>query len=160
MTRFSASTTAEAVVPAPRQRIWDLLVDPAKIAEMTPFLESVVADGEHWRWEMSGLDVLGLKVAPSFTERMVFEDRARIEFHHDPPAGTTERSGVAGWYALADADDGGTHLATSLEISLDLPLPRLSAPAVTSTMRGVMATMGDRFAANLLRELGVGPLAG
>ncbi|WP_244930734.1 SRPBCC family protein [Nocardioides sp. W7] len=154
MTRFTASTSAEAVVPAPRQQIWDLLVDPATIAALTPFLKRVSADGEHWRWEMTGLDVLGVKVAPAFTERMVFVDLERIEFHHDPPPGVKERSGVEGWYDLADAP-GGTHLATSLEITLDLPLPRLAAPAVSSAMRGVMATMGDRFSANLLRELGV-----
>lgn len=158
MTRFSSSTSAEAVVAAPRQQIWDVLVDPDKIADLTPFLKRVTADGEHWRWEMSGLDVLGVKVAPAFTERMVFEDLQRIEFHHDPPAGTTERSGVEGWYDLSDAPDGsgGTHLATSLTITLDLPLPRLSSPAVTAAMRGVMGQMGDRFSANLLRELGIG----
>lgn len=160
MTRFTASTSAEAVVAAPRQRIWDLLVDPDAIARLTPFLKRVSAEGEHWRWEMTGLDVLGVKVVPAFTERMVFVDGERIEFHHDPPAGVRERSGVEGWYDLADVrsgDSGGTRLATSLEITLDLPLPRLSAPAVTATMKGVLATMGDRFSANLLRELGVAP---
>jgi carbon monoxide dehydrogenase subunit G len=154
MTRFTSSTTAEAVVAAPRQAIWDLLVDPDAIARLTPFLKRVIADGEHWRWEMSGLDVLGVKVAPAFTERMVFDELERIEFHHDPPAGEKERSGVEGWYDLSDAD-GGTHLATSLAITLDLPLPKVSSPAVTSTMKGVMKTMGDRFSANLLRELGL-----
>jgi carbon monoxide dehydrogenase subunit G len=154
MTRFRASTSAEAVVAAPRDRIWAILVDPDKVAELTPFLKRIVADGEHWRWEMSGLEVLGAKVAPSFTERMVLDEPTRIEFHHDPPSGTTERSGVEGWYDLSDAD-GGTHLATSLEITLDLPLPKLSTPAVTAAMRRVMDTMGDRFSANLLRELGV-----
>lgn len=158
MTRFTSSTTAEAVVAAPRQAIWDLLVDPDAIARMTPFLKRVSADGEHWRWEMSGLDVLGVKVAPAFTERMVFDELERIEFHHDPPAGEKERSGVEGWYDLSDADssDGpATHLATSLAITLDLPLPKVSSPAVTSTMKGVIKTMGDKFSANLLRELGV-----
>ena len=156
MTRFSSSTTAEAVVAAPRQQIWDVLVDPDQIAALTPFLRRVTAQGEHWRWEMSGLDVLGVKVAPAFTERMVFTDLERIEFHHDPPAGTTERSGVEGWYDLSDAPgDAGTHLATSLTITLDLPLPKLSSPAVTAAMKSVMGTMGDRFSANLLRELGI-----
>lgn len=160
MTRFSSSTSAEAVVAAPRQQIWDVLVDPDKIAALTPFLKRVTADGDHWRWEMSGLDVLGVKVAPAFTERMVLTDLERIEFHHDPPAGTTERSGVEGWYDLSDADadpaDGpATHLATHLTITLDLPLPKLSAPAVTAAMTSVISTMGDRFSANLLRELGI-----
>jgi carbon monoxide dehydrogenase subunit G len=153
MTRFSAATRADAVVGAPRQAIWDVLVDPDLVARMTPFLKRITARGDHWRWEMSGLEVLGVGVAPAFTERMVFEELDRIEFHHDPPAGTSERSGVEGWYELSDVE-GGTRLVTSLEISLDLPLPKVSSPAVTRGMRGVMGTMGDRFSANLLDHLG------
>jgi hypothetical protein len=154
MAVFKARTNAEAVVAAPRQAIWEVLANPDLVAELTPFLKRITADGELWRWEMSGLDVLGVKVAPAFTERMVFDELVRIDFHHEPPPGTTERSGVEGWYDLTDAEDG-THLATSLEISLDLPLPRASSPAVTAAMRGVMATMGDRFSQNLLDHLGV-----
>jgi carbon monoxide dehydrogenase subunit G len=154
MAVFRATTRAEAVVAAPRQAIWDVLADPGLVAQLTPFLKRITADGDRWRWEMSGLDVLGVKVAPAFTERMAFDEPARIDFHHEPPAGTTERSGVEGWYALSDVA-GGTHLATSLEISLDLPLPRISSPAVTAAMKGVMATMGDRFSTNLLDHLGV-----
>ena len=155
MTEFSATTTAEAVVAAPRERIWEVLRDPAMISAFTPFVERITADGEHWVWELSGLHVLGLDVAPTFTERMVLTEPERIEFHHDPPAGAQERSGVEGWYALAEDQPGSTRLATSLQITLDLPLPRLSSPAVTTAMKGVMATMGDRFSANLLRHLGV-----
>ncbi|MCW2794055.1 MAG: Polyketide cyclase / dehydrase and lipid transport [Nocardioides sp.] len=154
MTTFRATTTAEAVVAAPRQAIWDVLVSPELVAELTPFLKGITADGDLWRWEMSGLDVLGVKVAPAFTERMVFDELERIDFRHEPPQGTTERSGVEGWYDLSDAD-GGTHLATSLEIRLDLPLPKMSSPAVTAAMKGVMGQMGDRFSRNLLAHLGI-----
>lgn len=154
MAIFTSRTTAEAVVAAPRQAIWDVLVSPDLVAEMTPFLKRITADGELWRWEMSGLDVLGVKVAPAFTERMVFDELERIDFHHEPPAGETEHSGVEGWYHLSEAD-GGTQLATSLEIRLDLPLPKISSPAVTAAMKGVMASMGDRFSKNLLAHLGI-----
>jgi len=152
--RFSARTEAKAVVPAGRDEIWAALIDPALIARMTPFVKSIEADGEHWFWEMTSLHVLGAGIAPAFTERMSFRDLERIEFRHDPPAGTRERTGVHGWYDLADTD-GGTHLATSLEVHIELPLPRLSAPAVTTAMKGVMATMGQRFSHNLLDHLGV-----
>lgn len=157
MARFSAKKTAEAVVLAPRQQIWDLLVDPDAIAEMTPFVKQITAEGEHWHWQMSGLDVLGVKVSPAFTERMVFSGTERIEFRHDPPADRTERSAVDGWYDLADADHDSreaTRLTTSLEIHLELPLPKLSSPAVTGAMRGVISQMGDRFSQNLLDRLG------
>ena len=154
MSSFSAKTRAEAVVLAPQQDIWDVLVDPVLMARFTPFLESITADGDLWRWQLSGLNVLGAKVAPAFTERMVFQEPDRIEFRHDPPAGTTEQAGVAGWYALSPTHDG-TELATELEITLDLPLPKASGRAVQAAMRKVIDRMGDRFSENLLEHLGV-----
>ena len=154
MAVFTATTRATATVAASRQAIWDVLADPDLVAQLTPFLDRIEADGDRWRWQMSGIDVLGVKVAPAFTERMVFVPLERIEFHHEPPAGTQERSGVEGWYELRDEVEG-TYLATSLEIRLDLPLPRLASPGVTTAMRAVMATMGDRFSRNLLDHLGL-----
>ncbi|GAA1809053.1 hypothetical protein GCM10009795_062900 [Nocardioides hankookensis] len=152
MTRFSATTQAEAVVSAPRSEIWDVLVDPALVAELTPFVRRIAADGDHWHWELSGLKVLGVGVAPSFTELMVLDEPERIEFRHDPPDGGSERSGVEGWYALSEVE-GGTRLVTSLEITLDLPLPRASGRAVRAAMGGVIDQMGERFSKNLLAHL-------
>ena len=133
MNRFAARTEARAVVRAGREEIWAALTDPALVARMTPFVKSIEAEGEHWLWEMTGLEVLGVGVASAFTERMTFTDLERIEFQHDPPAGKQERTGVHGWYDLSDTD-GGTHLATSLEVAVELPLPRVSSPAVTTAM--------------------------
>ena len=155
MTSFSARTHAEAVVLAPQQDIWDALVDPDLMARFTPFLKKITADGDHWVWEMSGIDVLGVKVAPSFTEKMTFDEPDRIEFRHDPPAGQKEKAGVEGWYQLSPATDGeGTSLVTELEITLDLPLPKAAGRAVRATMSKVIDTMGDRFSKNLLDHLG------
>ncbi len=152
MATFSAGTTAEAIVPHERSRIWDALVDPDLVARFTPFVKRITSDGDHWIWSMSGLEVMGIGFAPVFTERMVLTDQERIEFKHDPPGGAKERAGVTGWYALSDAE-GGTRLETTMDICASLPLPRLSTPAVRSAMKGVMATMGDRFAKNLLDHL-------
>ena len=157
MASFSARTRAEAIVLAPQKDIWAALVDPDLMAEFTPFLKRITEDGEHWRWEMSGIDVLGIKVAPAFTEKMTFSEPDRIEFRHDPPAGTKEKAGVEGWYELTpvpEEDGGGTSLVTELEITLDLPLPKASGRAVRAAIRKVIDTMGDRFSANLLKHLG------
>ena len=157
MTVFSATTHAEAVVLAPQQDIWDVLVDPDLVARFTPFVKRIVADGHHWRWEMGGLEVLGRSVTPAFTERMVLDEPERIEFHHDPPAGVKEKSSVEGWYDLSSVPEdagGGTALVTDLTISLDLPLPGVAGSAVKRAMGRVIDTMGDRFSANLLAHLG------
>ncbi len=155
MTTFSASTTAEAVLPVERERVWEILVDPTLVARFTPFVKTIVADGEHWIWTLSGLNVLGKGFSADFTERMTLEEGKRIEFAHDPPPGSKERAGVLGWYNLTDVD-GGVLLETSLEICVDMPLPKMSAPAVRTTMKGVMGQMGDRFSKNVNNHLGVG----
>lgn len=69
---------------------------------------------------------------------------------------TWEFMGATSWLAveLAEVADG-TRLRTTMEVCADLPLPRISSPAVTATMKRVMATMGDRFSRNLLDHLGV-----
>ena len=152
MTRFSADTKAEAVVTAPRAEIWAALTDPALVAELTPFVRRITEDGDHWRWELSGLKVLGVGVEPAFTELMTYEEPERIEFRHDPPDGERERSGVEGWYELTEVDEG-TRLVTSLEITLDLPLPRASSRAVKAAMGRVIDQMGERFSRNLLTHL-------
>jgi carbon monoxide dehydrogenase subunit G len=153
MTTFTADTRAEAVVDAPRERIWAALTDPVLVAELTPFVRTIREDGDHWRWEMTGLKVLGIGVAPSFTEKMSYDEPERIEFRHDPPAGVSERSSVEGWYSLEE-HHAGTRLVTALEITLDLPLPRASGRAVRATMNRVIDQMGERFSRNLLAHLG------
>jgi hypothetical protein len=85
---------------------------------------------------------------------MTFDPETRIEYTHAPPAGTTERTGVEGWYRLDDVEDG-TRLRISLTIDAQLPLPRSSGFAVRKVMGTVVDRMGDRFAANLLAHLGV-----
>lgn len=155
MATFSSSTTAEAVVPVERERVWEVLTDPALVARLTPFVSSIEAHGDdHWIWHLSGLSVMGKGFSATFTERMTLEEGKRIEFTHDPPDGAKERAGVHGWYALADHRDG-VLLETSMEICVDLPLPRISGGAVRTAMRGVIAQMGDRFSKNLLQHLGV-----
>ncbi|RLV48577.1 hypothetical protein D9V37_14535 [Nocardioides mangrovicus] len=152
MTWFEASNHSTAVVPATREDVWAVLVDPQLLPRLTPFLTRIDVDGDHWRWEMTRIPVLSTSFEPSFTEQMTFTDRERIEWKHDPPAGRRERAGVAGWYALADAD-GGTRLEIQLSVRADLPLPRVAKPAVTTAMKSVIAGMGKKFGDNLLHHL-------
>jgi hypothetical protein len=144
------------VVAADRADLWAVLTDPDMLASLTPLLERIDADGDLWRWDMAGLSVLGVGVAPSFTERMRFEEARLIEYTHEPPAGVVERAGATGWYRLSDVH-GGVELAIRLRLSLELPLSRVVAPAVTRAMAATMQAIGNRFSRNLLRHLGVEP---
>ena len=84
---------------------------------------------------------------------MPVEEPHRIEFTHDPDAGSEKESaGVEGWYALRPAPKG-THLKTSMEISVELPFPGITRPAVNAAMKAVVALMGQRFSSNLPHHL-------
>ncbi len=152
MATFTATTTSEGVVPSPRAEVWSVLIDPELIGRLTPFVDSISADGDLWRWQLTSLPVLGTSVTPAFTEQMTFTDKSAIDYTHAPPAGKSERFGVEGHYVLSDHTDG-THLSISLEVCADLPFPRVSGPAVRAAIRAVMGSMGTGFERNLRRHL-------
>ena len=145
------------MVSASRDQVWDVLVDPATVARLMPVVRSITDDGQgHWRWRLAGLDVAGRSFELAFTVAMAFDDRVRIDFTPAPPSGSTERAAVTGWYLLEDPPDGGegVKLSTSLDIAVDLPLPRLARGAVEASMQRVIDGMGASFSKNLLTHLG------
>jgi carbon monoxide dehydrogenase subunit G len=154
MNRFSATNDSEAVVAADRHAIWAALTDPEVLPKLTPLLRRIETDGDLWRWEMHRIGVLSASITPCFTERMHFDAPQRIEYTHAPPPGRHERTSAEGWYQL-DEVEGGTRLRISLTLTVELPLTRAAAPAVTRVMQRAMTRTGDRFAVNLLRHLGV-----
>ncbi len=154
MSSFTASVNSTAVVPADRDRIWDALTDPVLLPQLTPLLSGIDVDGDLWRWHLGKISALGVEVSPVFTERMVLQHGERIDYHHEPPQGAREYAGAEGSYLLSDVS-GGTLLEITLTLTIELPLPRLSSPAVTAVMSGTMKRTGDRFSANLLRHLRV-----
>ena len=152
MARFTARNRSTEVVRADRGDVWKALTDPELLTRLTPYLHSIEASGDRWRWNLARIPVLGISVAPSFTERMTFDEPSRIVFTHHPEQ-EQEKAGVEGTYDLEQVG-GGTRLTIDLEICVDLPLPRASTFAVERAMHGVIAVMGKRFATNLLRHLG------
>jgi carbon monoxide dehydrogenase subunit G len=154
MTRFEATNHSEAVVAADREAIWAALTDPVVLPKLTPLLRSIETDGDLWRWQLTRFTILGIGLAPCFTERMRFDPPGNIAYSHEPLASKHEPAGADGWYVLTEVD-GGTRLEISLTMHVDLPLGRVARPAVTRVMSSMMQRTGDRFAANLLRHLKV-----
>lgn len=152
MTTFSVTVDSVADVEADRHEVWARLADPDSLVRLTPLLTRIEADADTWIWHLVELKGLGIGVTPSFTEHMDFEDESSIVFSHRPPPGARERVGAQGRYDLRDSPTG-VHLAISLTITADLPLPKAAGPAVRKVMRRTMTMMGDRFSANLLADL-------
>lgn len=153
MATFRARDRSSAVIQAPRSEVWAALTDADLMARFTPYVTSITVDGDRWVWRMGTIPVLGISVAPTFTEVMSLHPEERIEFSHDP-ARTDEMTAVEGTYVLSDHAGGGTDVGIDLEIACNLPLPGLARPAVERVMAGVVKHMGAVFSRNLLKHLG------
>lgn len=165
MTSFSARNTSQAEIEATPERMWEVLTDHDLLARLTPLVSSISADGDRWCWHLSGISALGLTVAPAFTVAMRFDEPRRIDFDpvpsdescaaaDDTPSGVT--ASAQGVYVLEPLSDGRrTRLLIDLELSVDLPLPRLTRRAVEKVMAQTMAATGKRFAANLSKQTGI-----
>lgn len=157
MQRFSSRNVSEAILPVRRERVWDVVSDPACLAALTPLIDRIEADGDHWCWKLRGIDGLGISVEPSFTERMTFDEPERIAYEPDPPAGATERFGATGTYVLDSLPGDRTRLFIDITLHAELPLPRLARRAVEGVMAKTMDATGKRFAENLYRHLDIDP---
>ena len=153
MATFRARDRSSAVLRSPRSEVWAALTDADLIAKITPYVTSITVDGDRWVWRLGTIPVLGVSVAPAFTEVMELHPEERIEFTHDP-ARTDEMTSVDGTYVLADHAGGGTDVSIDLQIATHLPLPGLARPAVERVMAGVVKHMGAVFSRNLLKHLG------
>ena len=162
MNRFSTRIESSDVVGAPREEIFAVLRDPALLSDLTPLVEDISEVGtQHWRWQLAGISALGTRFHPCFTVAMRFREHDRIDFSHDPPNGHHEHASAAGVYELEDLGaggefpDGATRVSIVLDVHVGLPLPNVSRRAVEGVMQRTMQRMGDRFAANLRRHLGI-----
>lgn len=157
MTWFAERNISTSTVPVASGEIWSIITDPQQLASLTPLIASIEPDGDLWTWRLHGIDALGLRVAATFTEAMSFVDERQIRFDHTPPSGSNERTGVEGIYDLESVGEDETRLRVDLTLSVDLPLPRLSASAVERVLRTSMRATGQRFAENLYELLGLDP---
>jgi carbon monoxide dehydrogenase subunit G len=150
--RFSTSITSTAEIPFAQERIWSLVSDPDQVADMTPFLRGIrVLDEETWVWELHGIPYPGGEFTAHFTEAMELREPERIDFTHDPDG--RELAGADGWYSLAALGEERTRLAIGLTVHAMLPAPKFASRIIEPAMHAVVQQMGNRFAANLEREL-------
>ena len=154
---FSVRTISTSTVPVESDELWKIITDPRELAALTPLVRSIDASGNQWVWRLNGLEALGVSIEAVFTERMRFTDGRQIVFTHEPPGDKHERAGVEGIYDLTPANQDATDLRIDLTLAVELPLPRLAAPAVDRAIRSTMHATGHRFAHNLYERLGLDP---
>lgn len=153
MTTFTTRNDSTEAIAAPREQVWATMTDPDLLAELTPLIDRIEEDGDHWRWCLASIEALGVSIAPCFTVEMTFDEPERIAFEHDPPAGASEPAGANGYYDLIDIEQG-TVLDIDMTMHVELPLPRMARGAVERIMDRTTQMHGDRFFQNLLDHLG------
>lgn len=152
MTTFSAHVDSEGEVAADRERVWEILTDPQRLADLAPMIDSIRDNGDGtWTWYLAGFKALGKRLRPAFTECMELDRPEHIRYWH-APGDRKESAGAEGEYVLKE-NEAGTHLSISITVRVELPLPRVARSTVESVMRRQMLRMGDSFADNLEREL-------
>ncbi|HEX3088524.1 MAG TPA: SRPBCC family protein [Ilumatobacteraceae bacterium] len=156
MASFNARNISLSTVPVTPELIWKQICDPSSLTALTPLVRSIVVEGDLWRWQLSGIEALGVSVAPAFTERMEFLEPNLIRFNHETANDERERAGADGTYELTPRGDK-TDLKVDIALTVELPLPRLSAGAVERVMKATMQRTGKRFAVNLYHRLGLDP---
>ncbi len=157
MNTFSTRNLSVAVVPVNRGAVWEVLVEPDLLADFTPLIDTIEAEGDIWTWRLTGISGLGLTVAPSFTEQMTFIAPSRLDFHHVPPDGSTERAGANGTYVLTELGPRLSRLEIDITVCVELPLPQLSRAPVERIMAVTADRAGDTFANRLYDHLGIDP---
>ena len=110
MATFRARDRSSAVLRSPRSEVWAALTDADLIAQITPYVTGIDVEGDRWTWRLATLPVLGISVAPKFTEVMDLHPQDRIVFTHDPDR-PDEMTAVNGTYDLTDHADGGTDVS-------------------------------------------------
>lgn len=153
MTTFTTRNNSIEAVAAPREEVWATMTDPDLLADLTPLIDRIEEDDDHWRWCLVSIEALGVSIAPCFTVAMTFDRPERIAFEHDPPTGEREAAGANGHYELIEVDQG-TVLDIDMTMHVELPLPRMARGAVERIMDRTTQMHGDRFFRNLLDHLG------
>ena len=154
MATFTSTRRDVADVPHPVDAVWELLVDPGAVARLTPLVASIDVDEQgRWIWCLQRVPVPGRPLDLTMTEEMTFTPKTRIEFTHAPLEHGL-KAGADGHYELEPQGADATRLGIELTVTAQLPLPGVTRRAVEAAMQQVLSQMGNRFAHNMLRELG------
>jgi carbon monoxide dehydrogenase subunit G len=144
---------------APRQAVWEVLNDPARMAKTMPGVESFdVQDERHWKANVRiplGLGVLPLSIGFEKTEERPIE-YARL---HAKGTGVGAIMSMETGFHLSEAGGGGTDMRWEAEVKIAGPVgsmgQRVLQPIVNQQVQSVLAALDEQ-----VREAGAGAEAG
>lgn len=158
MPRFSQTVLSDDQIQIAPEALWEVLVDPDLLAELTPLVDRITQLEDRWTWRLVTVNALGMRAAPEFTTLIRLHDGTRIDFEPDPSA--EERASAEGFLTVGPDGDGGARIAIDVTATVELPLPTVMGRPVRRVMFQTMKAGGTRFARNLLAHLGNPPHRG
>lgn len=156
--RFSQTVLSDDLIQIAPEALWEVLVDPELLAELTPLVDRITQLEDRWMWRLVTVNALGIKAAPEFTTLIRLDEGSRIDFEPDPTA--DERASAQGFLTVGPDGDGGARIAIDVTATVELPLPSVMGRPVRGVMFQTMKAGGSRFARNLLSHLGDPPHRG
>jgi hypothetical protein len=143
---------------APRQAVWEVLNDPARMAKTMPGVECFdVQDERHWKANVKiplGLGVLPLSIGFEKTEERPIE-YARL---HAKGTGVGAIMSMETGFHLSEADGGGTDMSWEAEVKIAGPVgsmgQRVLQPIVNQQVQNVLSALDEQ-----VREASVGSVA-
>lgn len=157
MNRFAQGIVSTDRINVQPERVHEIMADPDLLAKLTPLVQKITTDGDRWRWQLVGINALGLSIAPAFLSVMDIGEEC-ITFRPDPHA--SEMATASGELSVTADGPAHTSLAIDLVATIDLPVPKMMGAAVRRVMFETMKVGGARFADHLLRHLGDPPHSG
>jgi hypothetical protein len=111
--------SGRVVIKASRQTVWDFLMDPHKVSQCAPGVESVeiVDAGRKFR-AVAGIGFGAVKARFTGDAEFVELDapqRAKLKAHGSAPGSAAD---VVSEMTLSDAPDGGTEMAWTADITI------------------------------------------
>jgi uncharacterized protein len=136
-------------IKAPRQRVWDFLMDPNQVGPCGPGVESIeVVDENHFKATAKvGIGFISARfvVSMEFAEREA-PDRAVIKAHGQAPGSAVDATATM---ALRDGADGGTTMDWGADVMIGGSLASVGARLIEGTANKMIGQSFDCIKAKL-----------
>ncbi len=122
-------------IAAPRQKVWDFLMDPDQVGSCGPGVQSIdVVDDDHF--DARAKVGVGF-ITATFNVHMTFVERTPLEFAKIEARGQAPGSAVDafGEMHLADGENGGTKMDWSANVNISGTLASVGARLIEGTAK-------------------------
>jgi carbon monoxide dehydrogenase subunit G len=147
VTRVAADVERSAEVGAAPEDVWAVVSDVERLGELMPEVETYEPVERGWRWVMAPQQRLGQTFQPHFTVRYTLEEPEEVRFERVTTAGET--SEAEGHIRVSADGADGARVDFRLELTVDVPVPRLLVGSVRAMLTDEIRRLADGFLANV-----------